>query len=387
MKAIGNFEVNYLQILDENGKCDEKLKPKIPNSDLKEMYDYMILTRTFDDKALKLQRQGRLGTYAPMRGQEACQIGSCFAYSDKDWVFPAFRENGVYMMKGVSAEKLYHYWAGDERGMQIPDKVNMFPISITVGAHMVHAVGAGMAFKIKKEKNVAITYFGDGATSEGDFHTAMNFAGVYKAPVVFICQNNQWAISVPVKEQTKSETLAQKAIAYGFEGVQVDGNDVFAVYKATKEAVEKARAGKGPTLIECFTYRLADHTTSDDSKKYRKESEVKKWEKKDPILRFENYLLNQKIINKAFIEDVKNRAVKEIDEAVSDFENHAAYSPEEIFNYMYKEKTPDLIEQQKQFLEELKTIPKKDTKETETVGDKAKAMEKGMGVVGELEEA
>jgi pyruvate dehydrogenase E1 component alpha subunit len=383
-KEIANFKTEYMQILDENGKVDDKLMPKLENETLKKMYEYFILTRVFDDKALKLQRQGRMGTYAPMRGQEACQIGSVFAMKDTDWVFPAFRENGVYMMRGVKPEELYRYWAGDERGMKIPEKVRMFPISITVGAHMIHAVGAGMAFNLKKEKNVAITYFGDGATSEGDFHTSMNFAGVFNTPTVFICQNNQWAISVPVSQQTKSKTLAQKAIAYGFEGIQVDGNDVFAVYLATKNAIDKARKGGGPTLIECFTYRLADHTTSDDAKKYRKESDVKEWEKKDPILRFEKYLLSKKIIDKKYISDVLKEKEKVIEEAVLNFESTKLYAPEEIFNYMYAEKTPQLVEQQKQMLEELKTMPS--TVKKEEVG-KSEAKEKGMGVVGELEEA
>ena len=305
MKSIGEFSVTYLQILDEFGVCDKKLMPSISRDVLVEMYNAMVLTRAFDDKALKLQRQGRLGTYAPMRGQEACQIGSAFALQKDDWVFPAFRENGIFMIKGVSAEMLFRYWAGDERGMQIPKDVNILPVSITVGAHLPHAVGASMAFKYQKKKNVSVVYFGDGATSEGDFHTAMNFAGVYKVPCIFICQNNQWAISVPVKDQTASKTIAQKAIAYGFPGVQVDGNDVFAVYSAMTTAVDRARNGEGPTLIECFTYRLTDHTTSDDAKKYRPESEVREWEKKDPLPRFENYLLQEKILNPSLIGKIK----------------------------------------------------------------------------------
>src|SRR3989344_478935 len=253
-RVIANFDVPYLQILNENAVCDEKNKPKISEDVLREMYRSLVLTRAFDDKALKLQRQGRLGTYAPMRGQEACQIGSAFALSKEDWVFPAFRENGIFMIRGVPAHMLYQYWAGDESGMQIPKGINILPVSITVGAHLPHAAGAAMAFKHQGLKSAAVVYFGDGATSEGDFHEAMNFAGVFKAPCIFICENNQWAISVPVKEQTASSTLAQKAIAYGFPGVRVDGNDVFAVYKATLEALERAHNGDGPTLIECFTY-------------------------------------------------------------------------------------------------------------------------------------
>jgi len=270
-RVIEKFEVKYWQLLDENGKCDEKEMPKLTAAEMKKIYELMILTRVFDDKALKLQRQGRIGTYAPILGQEASNIGSAFAIKNEDLVFPAFRENGVFLVRGMPMDLLYAFWAGDERGMQIPKNVNMFPVAITVGAHTPHAVGAAMAFKIQKKKGATIVYFGDGATSEGDFAEAMNFAGVYQAPCVFICQNNQWAISTPVSEQTHSHTIAQKAIAYGIEGIRIDGNDVLAVYKATDYALKKARAGKGPTLIECLTYRMGDHTTADDSKKYRAE--------------------------------------------------------------------------------------------------------------------
>ena len=377
-ETIEKFEVPYLQVLNENGEFDKKNAPKISDDLLKKMYEHMITTRAFDDKALKLQRQGRLGTYAPMRGQEACQIGTAFALEKDDWVFPAFRENGVFMIKGVSAEMLFRYWAGDERGMQIPEKINIFPISITVGAHLPHAVGAAMAFKHKKQKNVSVVYFGDGATSEGDFHTSMNFAGVFKAPCIFVCENNQWAISVPLKEQTSSKTIAQKAIAYGFPGIQVDGNDVFAVYKAMNEAVSRARNGEGPTLIECFTYRLADHTTSDESKKYRPESEVKEWEKKDPLPRFENYLLQEKIINPSIIGKVKSESEAYIERAVTNAESAKPQTPTEMFDYLYKDRTDELDEQREKSKIENKQI-------TKTVGASEHSA-KNAGVVGELEE-
>lgn len=377
-KIVGEFEIDYLQILDENGVCDEKNKPKISDDVLREMYRFLILTKTFDDKALKLQRQGRLGTYAPMRGQEACQIGSAFAIQKDDWVFPAFRENGVYMIKGVPAEMIYLYWMGDERGMQIPKGINILPVSITVGAHLPHATGTAMAFNYLKQKNASIVYFGDGATSEGDFHEALNFAGVFKAPCVFICQNNQWAISIPVKEQTASKTIAQKAIAYGIHGVQVDGNDVFAVYKATAEALDRARQGKGATLIECFTYRLADHTTSDESKKYRSEEEVKSWEPKDPIIRFEKYLIEKKIINPVIIGKIKAEAEQQIELAVKKAEAYKPQLPTEMFDYLYENRTEDLNMQREQSKKENKIISK-------TVSGENSA--KNAGVVGELEEA
>jgi pyruvate dehydrogenase E1 component alpha subunit len=377
-KVVADFNVKYLQILDENGNCDEKIKPKISDDVLKEMYKFLILTKTFDEKALKLQRQGRMGTYAPMRGQEACQIGSAFAMEKNDLVFPAFRENGVYLIKGVPAEMLYRYWIGDERGMQIPKGINILPVSITVGAHLPHAAGAAMAFNYLNQKNVSIVYFGDGATSEGDFHTALNFAGVYKAPCVFICQNNQWAISTPVKEQTASQTIAQKAIAYGIDGIQVDGNDVFAVYKATKEAIDKARRGEGPTLIECFTYRLADHTTSDDAKRYRNEADVVEWAKKDPITRFERYLTEKKIINPVLIGKIKAESEQQIERAVKTAESAKPQTPTEMFDYLYENLTEEMKEQKEQSAKENKIITKT------TSGENAA---KNGGVVGELEEA
>lgn len=381
-KTIADFEVKYLQILNEDGECDEKLKPKISDDILKEMYKFLILTKTFDDKALKLQRQGRLGTYAPMRGQEACQIGSAFALSKDDWIFPAFRENGVYMIKGVKPEMLYSYWRGDERGMQIPKDINILPVSITVGAHLPHAAGAAMAFNYQKKKSVSVVYFGDGATSEGDFHEALNFAGVFKAPCIFICQNNQWAISVPVKEQTASQTIAQKAIAYGIPGIQVDGNDVFAVYKATKDAVERARSGKGPTLIECFTYRLADHTTSDDAKRYRSEEEIKLWEKKDPITRFEKYLVEEKVINPVLIGKVKAESEQQIEMAVKNSEAMKPQTPTEMFDYLYENKTPEMEEQREQSARENKIVSKLSEVKSDEENHDSKS-----GVVGELEEA
>lgn len=326
--------------------------PKLSSAEIKKMYEVMILAREFDSKAVNLQRQGRLGTYASVKGQEACQIGSAILLEKNDLAVPAFREHGLFLILGVEPVKLYQYWGGDERGMNLD--VNILPAAIPVGSHLSHAVGAAIAFKYQKKKSIAITYFGDGATSEGEFHEAMNFAGVQKAPVVFICQNNQYAISVPVKEQTAAKTLAQKAIAYGFEGIQVDGNDVFAVYKVTKEAIEKARAGKGPTFIECFTYRLGDHTTSDDASKYRNEKEVKEWEKKDPILRLERYMIKRKIANESYFKSTKSKAEKTINKAVKDYEALPLAKPEEIFNYVYASLTDELKEQQKEFKEEMK---------------------------------
>lgn len=353
-EIIQSFNVEYLQVLDENGKVDSKLMPSLNDLQIKEIYELMVLTRAFDNKANKLQLQGRMGTFASVRGQEACQIASALLMQKDDLAFPAFREHGVFLARGFSPKELYQYWGGDERGMAKCKDRGMFPVSIPVGSHMLHAVGAGMAFNYLKSKRVAVTYFGDGATSEGDFHEAMNFAGVFNVPCVFICQNNQYAISVPVKEQTASKTLAQKAIAYGFDGIQVDGNDVFAVWKVVSEALNEARRGDGPTFIECFTYRMGNHTTSDEASRYRSEEELKAWEKKDPITRLSKFMLANGICDDSYIESVLATAMKEISSEVDKYEKIPKMKSGEIFDYLYDKPTMELTEQKKKFLGEMK---------------------------------
>ena len=224
-----DFKVEYLQILDENGNCDDTLMPKLSNDEIKKIYEMLILVRVFDQKAFNMQRQGRLGTYIQFKGQEACQVGSAFALHDEDFIFPMYRNSGLLIARKHPIVQVLQYWGGDERGLKSPPNVNNFPIAIPVGTQTVHAAGAAMAAKLRGTKQVSVVYFGEGATSKGDFHEAMNFAGVFQAPAIFLCENNQFAISVPRKDQTRAETIAQKAIAYGFEGIQVDGMDVFAV--------------------------------------------------------------------------------------------------------------------------------------------------------------
>ena len=296
-KVLKSFEVKYIQILDEQGNVDEKLLPKLEDKLLLEMYWWMTLSRKFDEKALALQRQGRLGTYASVLGQEASQVGAALALNETDFTVPSFRENALLIARKMPMKNLYLYWGGDERGNGEKADGNNLPISIPVGTQMLHAVGIAWAFKLRNEPNVAATFFGDGGSSKGDFYEAMNFAGVFQVPCIFVCQNNQFAISVRRERQTKAETIAQKAIAAGFEGIQVDGNDIIAVYSVMREAVQKARQGKGPTLIECFTYRMSDHTTADDAKRYRAQKEVDEWKKKDPIMRLEKFLMNKNILS------------------------------------------------------------------------------------------
>ena len=244
---------------------------------------------------------------------------------------------------------ILQYWSGDERGLKTPEGINMFPVSIPVGSHILHAVGAAMAAKYKGEKTVAAVYFGDGGTSEGDFHEGANFAGVFKLPVIFICQNNQWAISVPRAKQTASKTLAQKAFAYGFEGIQVDGNDIFAVYKTMKEALEKARGGEGPTLIECFTYRMANHTTADDAARYRAKEEVEAWKPKDPLLRLRLFMEKKGLWSEQYQKEIDEKAKGIVDKAVKEEESVERPDPRDMINYTYGSLTPRQMKQMKDF--------------------------------------
>ncbi|GAB4410091.1 MAG: pyruvate dehydrogenase (acetyl-transferring) E1 component subunit alpha [Thermodesulfovibrionales bacterium] len=348
-REIESFNVMRLEILDERGDADESLMPSISNDDIKRMYNLLTLSRIFDQRALTLQREGRLGTYAPILGQEASQIGSAYATEKTDWIFPSFREMGVYITAGYPIYMLFQYWSGDERGMMIPDGLNIFPLCIPVGTQIPQAVGAAMAAKYKGDRVAIICYFGDGGTSKGDFHEGFNIAGVFKLPVVFICQNNHWAISVPRERQTASKTLAQKAYAYGFEGIQVDGNDVFAVYKATKEALDRARGGGGPTFIECFTYRMGDHTTADDASRYRSKEEVEAWRAKDPILRLRLFMEKKGIWTEEYQKETEQKAKAIVDEAVKKAETIEPPEPEDMFGYTYENLTQRQIKQMKDF--------------------------------------
>jgi pyruvate dehydrogenase E1 component alpha subunit len=350
------LEDKIYRIMDKQGEIlkPEDL-PEFNNEQLLYLYRTMLLSRTMDEKQLSYQRQGRMLTYAPNIGQEATQIGSAYALEKKDWLVPAFRELGAWLVHGVPLKNIFLYWYGNEWGSYMPEDVRVLPISVPIASQLQHATGIGLANNINKENNVALTYVGDGGTSEGDFHEALNFAGVFKTPTIFVIQNNQYAISVPRKNQTASKTLAQKAIAYGMPGIQIDGNDIFAVYSATKEAVDRARRGEGPTLIEAITYRLAAHTTSDDPTKYREDAEVEEWKIKDPILRFKKYLEDQGILTQEWDEKVKDEIEKEITSTFEEIEGQSDTEIEDIFKYHY-ETMPPLLEEQlneyKNFLRE-----------------------------------
>jgi pyruvate dehydrogenase E1 component alpha subunit len=347
---VERFSVEWLQVLDEDGNCDEELRPALSDDDIKKLFEWMVLARTFDDKAFKLQREGRLGTYASILGQEAAQVGSAFALQPSDWMFPSFREPASSFVRGLPMRMILQYWAGDERGSLIPEGQNDFPISIPVATQIPIAVGVALAAKIQGQPIAAMAYMGDGATSKGDFHEGLNFAGVFSAPVVFVCQNNQWAISVPLKRQTAAKTLAQKAFAYGFSGVQVDGNDVFAVYRAAHEALTAAREGRGPALIECVTYRVADHTTADDASRYRSRDEVELWKTRDPIERLRKFMEKKGLWTKSYDGAVRSEAKQRVEAAVLEEESAPPPDPRDIFRFTFQELTKELKEQMDTFL-------------------------------------
>lgn len=345
--------VEYLSILDADGQVDETLDPKLDADRSLHIYRLMLLSRRFDERMINLQRQGRIGTYGPCRGQEACFCASCVVMSPEDWIVPAFREVGAFFHRGWPVERIIQFWGGYEEGCEPPEGVHDLPIAVPIATQTVHAMGIAWAMKLKGHPHATLCYCGDGGTSEGDFHESMNFAGVYHLPLVMFIENNQWAISVPRSRQTASATLAQKAVAYGCDGIQVDGNDVLAVYVATKEAVEKAKSGGGPTLIEGVTYRLSVHTTADDPKKYRSDDEVTRWEKLDPIPRYRRYLEGRGILDERLTAEIEKDVLARVAAGVDAYEAHREVDPLDCFRYMYAELPQELIEQQQEFREAL----------------------------------
>lgn len=309
-----DFRVEHLSILDEHGDVDDDLVPNFADDLLVKGYRTMLLARRFDERRLKLQRSGRIGTFAPVNGQEAAQVGTIAAISPDDWFVPSYRETAANFWRGTDPADVLVFDAGYNEGGSIPDDARNLPNAVPVGTQMLQAAGIAYAARLGGAGEVVITYFGDGATSQGDFHEALNFASVFDCPVVFVCQNNQYAISVPRERQTRAETLAQKSIAYGMPGIQVDGNDIFACFVAAEEAVKRAREEARPTLIECVTYRLEMHTTADDPTRYREDEEVEEWEQRDPISRFGNYLRDRDLMD----DDRQSAMEAEIEEEIED---------------------------------------------------------------------
>jgi pyruvate dehydrogenase E1 component alpha subunit len=313
------YRVDYLSILDENGQVDRDLEPQLPDELLLKLHWYMLLARRMDERMLTMQRQGRIGGFAPIKGMEAAHLGAIAAIQENDWFVPQLREAAAEFWRGRRLESILLFHNGYEEGILITPEQNNLPIGIIVAGQLPHAVGIAYGMKYRKSRQVALTFLGDGGTSQGDFHEALNVASVFQVPVVFVCQNNQWAISVPLSKQTHSRTLAQKALAYDMPAVRVDGNDVLAVYSATKEAVDRARAGGGPSFIECLTYRVLMHTTSDDPTRYRSEEESEVWLKRDPLVRFQKYLVDKGILDEVRIAECEEQVKAEIQAAIERF--------------------------------------------------------------------
>jgi 2-oxoisovalerate dehydrogenase E1 component alpha subunit len=350
--AVARFEIRHSRFLDPKGNA-VRLLPDFARDrgELVALYRAMVMARRFDAKAVALQRTGRLGTFASALGQEAVPVGIASALRPEDVLLPSFREHGAQLWRGVSPVELFLFWGGDERGSDVAGPREDFPVCVPVGTHAPHAVGVALSFKLRREKRVAVCVFGDGATSKGDVAEALNLAGVWHLPVVFIINNNRWAISLPLAQQTAAETLAQKAIAAGIEGEQVDGNDVIAVREVVGRAIAKARAGGGPHLVEALTYRLGDHTTADDASRYRNGSEVSARWAEEPIARLRNYLVGAGMWGKADEERLLGEITLTIERAAEAYLATPPQGPEAMFDFMYQALPKDLADQREAALD------------------------------------
>jgi pyruvate dehydrogenase E1 component alpha subunit len=354
-KTSSVLREDCFRVLSEENIANPKVEPKLKSELLLKMYRNMLTTRLYDERGMMLQRQGRIGFYVPSFGQEAIQTGTAAALAEKDWIFPSYREPGVFIYRGVSLYSLfcnlYGNRADNAKGRQMPvhysfRNLKLFSVSSPIATQVIQATGAAMAAVIRKTGEVAISYFGDGGTSENDFHTGLTFAGAFKAPVVFICTNNQYAISCPVTKQNGTTRMVDKAIGYGMPGVAVDGNDMLAVYSVTKAAVDRARNGEGPTLIECFTLRMGPHSSSDDPTRYRDEKLFEAWKKRDPILRMNAYLKKKKLWDDKKEAALQKEIKEDLAEAVEKAEKQPAPEISEIFTDVYAEMTSQLKKQQ-----------------------------------------
>ncbi|MBA2726234.1 MAG: thiamine pyrophosphate-dependent dehydrogenase E1 component subunit alpha [Actinobacteria bacterium] len=336
---------------------DGPIPDGLSEKNLLELYRGLILLRVFDERAVALQRQGRIGTYALYWGEEATQAGALYACEDRDWVFPSYRQNAIGILRGVDPATILAWWRGygGKLGFYNPREHRVGPICVPIATHLPHAVGVAWAAKIRKEQTASLAWFGDGATSEGDFHEAMNFAGVLKTATVFFCVNNQWAISTPYHKQTASPTIAEKAAAYGMPGERIDGFDPLACWISTRDALERARNGGGPTLIEAYCYRLMPHGTADDPRLYRDESETEKWRHLEPVGRMAAFLKRQGILDDAAEEEIRIEAKEKIATAVADMESMTLPDLDVLFEGVYASGRPWTFDEG---LAELRSVPR-----------------------------
>lgn len=353
MTTVAQFEITFTQLVNEQGELVSALPSFAQDhSALKRLYEVMVLTRTFDKKAIALQRTGKMGTYAPINGQEAISTAIGHAMKPEDVFVPYYRDYAAQIQRGVKMSEILAYWGGDERGSDFACNSKDLPICVPIASQCLHATGVAFAFKYRKQPSVAVVCIGEGGTSEGDFYEAINVAGTWNLPVVFVVNNNQWAISVPRDKQTATQTIAQKAIAAGFTGQQVDGNDVIACRQVIGEAIEKARRGEGPTLIEAITYRLCDHTTADDATRYQPSNEVETAKPKEPIARLKHFLMEQNIWTADDEEELVMSCSAQVEGAVNEYLNKEPQPISSIFDYHYAELPEYLIEQRAIAMEE-----------------------------------
>lgn len=358
-------KIERVQILSPEGTIiDGKHEPQLSKETLLKMYETLIKVKIMDAKGLRLQRQGRIGFNIPTTGQEATQVGVVAALDEKDWAFPSYREPGIAIYRGIPIQRIFDHFYGNandpQKGRRLPglfgadkNSIRFVNPSAPIGTQIIQAAGAAYAAKYLDDKACTVVFFGDGATSSNDFHSGMNFAGVTKSPCIFFCQNNQWAISVPLMKQTAAESIAIKAKAYGMPGIQVDGNDIFAVYTAVKEALERARRGEGPTLIEAVTYRMGPHTSSDDPTRYRSQEEVNEQKKRDPIARFEKYLKSKKFLTDAQIKKINDAIDEEMNAAIQKAEQTPHVELSSMFTDVFEE-IPWHLKEQSDELERIK---------------------------------
>ncbi len=336
------------QVLTPEGKVVGEV-PNLSAERLLGLYRWMVLGRVFSERMVALQRQGRMGTFGPLHGQEATAVGLAAPLQEKDWLIGSYREIVSYLMKGIPMPAVMELYRG-HIASHFPREARCLPIQIVLATQMLHAVGVAMAIKYEHQPHVAIGVCGDGASSEGDFNEALNFAGVFKVPIVLVVQNNGWAISVPRSKQTAAEYIAHRGPAFGMPGYVVDGNDIFAVYKVVTDCVERARAGEGPSLVEALTYRLASHSTADDPKKYRTDAELNEWVQRDPIVRFRAFLLDQNILSEKDDELLREEVSAEIQQAVETVEAMPPQTVEQLFELVYEQPTPQLLAQRADLL-------------------------------------
>lgn len=361
MSTVASFEITYTAYLDTSGHPARPLPVFARDRDaLVSLYRAMVLTRAFDAKAIALQRTGRLGTYPSCLGQEAVAVGLGAAMSPNDVLLPYAREQGAQFLRGVTPTELFLYWGGDERGSDFGGPREDFPICVPVASQAPHAVGVALAFQLRGESRAAVCVSGDGSTSKGDFYEALNIAGAWRLPAVFVVTNNQWAISLPRTAQTAATTLAQKAIAAGFSGEQVDGNDVIAVREVAHRALERARDGAGPHLIEAITYRLSDHTTADNASRYRDDESVGRHWRQDPIARLRDHLTAAHDWTKDDEETTLASCAREVERAAEEYLTTPPQPPEAIFDYLYEQLPADLTRQRTAAREALATAARSD---------------------------